>query len=294
MYMKHSFAALAVAVLLFASAGTRAADEVTDTFNPKINAWAEGTILSLDADGKFTIRGVQRPYQTEYAKMLKDIHDKTMKFSGAERDSKEADIRKSYANALNKAAQKEPSKESDFSFRVNSKDGSLSVFDETSHYNVPHDSNPTPPARLNDTQRAAMMTLKDLHVGDYVVVGYASGVINNDAFVVIKGNKMGTATSSSDLKVTGSPEPVATPSPKTGDKLKLDAQTEQMRQIRKRIVEDKNLSTAAHNVMLKVTEDGKAHLSGTVKSDAEKTAVENHAAEVVGKDHVMSGLDVKP
>jgi len=293
MNMKSSLAAMVVAALLVIPASVRA-DDTTDTFNPKINAWAEGTILSLDADGKFSIRGVQRAYQTEYAKMLKDIHNKTAKLSGAERDQKEADIRRNYQDSLNKAAAKEPSKESDFTFRVNSKEGTLNVFDEMQHYNIAHD-NPTAPAKLNETQRASMMSFKDLHVGDYVVVGYATGVINNDAFVVIKGNKLG-ATFSGDLKATGArgtPEAVSTPAPKS-DKSKLDAQTEQMRQIRKRIVEDKNLSTAAHNVMLKVTDDGKAHISGTVRSDAEKTAVENHAAAIVGKDNVMSGLDINP
>jgi len=300
MYTSKYFAALAVASILLAPVSLKAADETpvsassSDSFNPKINAWAEGTILSLDADGKFSIRGVQRPYQTEYAKMLKDIHDKTMKLSGAERDKKEAEIRASYAASLDKTRMKDSSKQSDFTFRVNSKEGSVNFFDESNYYNK--NDVGTPSSKLTDTQRATILSFKDLHVGDFVVVGYANGVLNNDAFVIIKGKKMdGTlgARHAEASKDIGSPAPVGTPAP-VKEKSGLDPSTEKMRQIRRMLTEEKNLSTAAKNVQLKVTEDGKAHVSGTVRSEEEKRLVEEHAGHVVGKDNVVSGLDVKP
>src|SRR5437762_9045512 len=82
------------------------ATSATEHFNPKINAWAEGTVMTVDADGaKFTIRGTKRPYATAYAKMLKEIHDKTAKLSGEAAARKDAEIRTSWDAALRKASQ---------------------------------------------------------------------------------------------------------------------------------------------------------------------------------------------
>ena len=65
------------------------------------------------------------------------------------------------------------------------------------------------------------------------------------------------------------------------------------RQIRRSIVQDKSLSTYAHNVKV-ISQNGTVTLKGPVRSDEEKTAVEAKAAEIAGKDKVTSQLEVKP
>jgi osmotically-inducible protein OsmY len=68
---------------------------------------------------------------------------------------------------------------------------------------------------------------------------------------------------------------------------------EMTRQIRRSIVQDKSLSTYAHNVKI-ISQNGMVTLKGPVRSDEEKTAVEAKAAEIAGKDKVTSQLEVKP
>jgi hyperosmotically inducible periplasmic protein len=65
------------------------------------------------------------------------------------------------------------------------------------------------------------------------------------------------------------------------------------RKIRRSIMEDKTLSTYAHNVKI-ITQDGMVTLKGPVRSDEEKTAVEAKAVEIAGADKVTSQLEVKP
>jgi hyperosmotically inducible protein len=65
------------------------------------------------------------------------------------------------------------------------------------------------------------------------------------------------------------------------------------RKIRQSIVQDKTLSSYAHNVKI-IAENGTVTLKGPVRSDEEKTAVEAKAAEIAGADKVTSQLEVKP
>ena len=65
------------------------------------------------------------------------------------------------------------------------------------------------------------------------------------------------------------------------------------RKIRRSIVQDKSLSSYAHNVKI-IAENGAVTLKGPVRSDEEKSAVEAKAAEVAGADKVTSRLEVKP
>jgi hyperosmotically inducible periplasmic protein len=64
-------------------------------------------------------------------------------------------------------------------------------------------------------------------------------------------------------------------------------------QIRRAVVQDKSLSTYAHNVKI-ITQNGQVTLKGPVRSDDEKRAVEAKAAELAGENRVTSQLDVKP
>lgn len=63
--------------------------------------------------------------------------------------------------------------------------------------------------------------------------------------------------------------------------------------IRKSIVEDKNLSTYAHNIKI-ITQDGVVNLKGPVRTAEEKQNVEDKAAIVAGKDNVKSQVEVAP
>jgi osmotically-inducible protein OsmY len=63
-------------------------------------------------------------------------------------------------------------------------------------------------------------------------------------------------------------------------------------QVRKAIMEDKSLSTYAHNVKI-ITQNGMVTLKGPVRSEEEKRAIEAKAAEVAGGDKVTNEMDVK-
>ena len=63
--------------------------------------------------------------------------------------------------------------------------------------------------------------------------------------------------------------------------------------IRKAVIADKNLSTYAHNIKI-ITQDGAVTLKGPVASEAEKTSIENKAADIAGKAKVTSQIDVTP
>ena len=65
------------------------------------------------------------------------------------------------------------------------------------------------------------------------------------------------------------------------------------RDIRRSIVQDKSLSTYAHNIKV-ISQNGMVTLKGPVRSEEEKSAIEGKAAEIAGKDKVTSQLEVKP
>jgi hyperosmotically inducible periplasmic protein len=65
------------------------------------------------------------------------------------------------------------------------------------------------------------------------------------------------------------------------------------RDIRRSIIQDKSLSTYAHNVKI-ISLNGIVVLRGPVRSEDEKTAIESKAAEIVGKDKVTNQLEIKP
>jgi osmotically-inducible protein OsmY len=63
--------------------------------------------------------------------------------------------------------------------------------------------------------------------------------------------------------------------------------------IRKALMDDKDLSTYAHNIKV-VSQNGTVTLKGPVRSQEEKTAVEAKATEVAGAGKVKSMISVKP
>ncbi len=68
---------------------------------------------------------------------------------------------------------------------------------------------------------------------------------------------------------------------------------ELMRNIRKALVDDKSLSTYAHNVKV-IAQNGKVTLKGPVRSEEEKNTIEQKAAQVAGPGNVTNELTVKP
>lgn len=63
------------------------------------------------------------------------------------------------------------------------------------------------------------------------------------------------------------------------------------RNIRRSILQDKSLSTYAHNIKM-ISQNGMVTLKGPVRSEEEKIAIEGKAAEIVGQDKVTSQLEV--
>jgi hyperosmotically inducible protein len=65
------------------------------------------------------------------------------------------------------------------------------------------------------------------------------------------------------------------------------------KQIRKALMQDKGLSTYAHNIKI-ITRDGKVTLKGPVRTEDEKSSIGAKAAAVAGADNVMNKLTVAP
>ena len=66
-----------------------------------------------------------------------------------------------------------------------------------------------------------------------------------------------------------------------------------MQKIRKSLIDDKSLSTYAHNVKV-IAQNGRVTLKGPVRSEDEKRTVEQRAGDVVGADNVTSEITVAP
>jgi osmotically-inducible protein OsmY len=85
------------------------------------------------------------------------------------------------------------------------------------------------------------------------------------------------------------PSPASAQTPAIQKMTKADRDLTQ--KIRKAVVADKTLSVAAHNVHIGA-QDGAVTLTGTVKSEDEKKAVEDKATEIAGTGKVTSELTV--
>jgi osmotically-inducible protein OsmY len=80
----------------------------------------------------------------------------------------------------------------------------------------------------------------------------------------------------------------------TADAQKNDASDVALtQQIRKSVVQDKSLSSYAHNVKI-VTVNGRVTLNGVVRDASEKNAIEMKAQAVAGKANVTDALTIAP
>jgi hyperosmotically inducible periplasmic protein len=66
-----------------------------------------------------------------------------------------------------------------------------------------------------------------------------------------------------------------------------------MRKIRRSVMDDKSLSTYAHNAKI-ISQNGRVTLKGPVRSEEEKQSVERKAKDVAGEGNVDNQLTVKP
>ena len=80
----------------------------------------------------------------------------------------------------------------------------------------------------------------------------------------------------------------------TADRQKVNPTDRDLaKRIRSAIVDDKSLSTYAHNIKI-IAQDGKVTLKGPVRSEEEKSAIEAKATEVAGAGNVINQLEVAP
>lgn len=66
-----------------------------------------------------------------------------------------------------------------------------------------------------------------------------------------------------------------------------------MQKIRKAVMDEKTLSTYAHNVKI-ISQNGKVTLKGPVRSAEEKETIAQKAVEVAGAGNVTNEITVKP
>jgi hyperosmotically inducible protein len=80
----------------------------------------------------------------------------------------------------------------------------------------------------------------------------------------------------------------------TADQQKENASDRELTQkIRRALMQDKTLSSYAHNVKV-IAQGGQVTLKGPVRTEEEKRTVETKAAEVAGAGHVTNQLSVAP
>ena len=80
----------------------------------------------------------------------------------------------------------------------------------------------------------------------------------------------------------------------TADQQKENSSDREIAQkIRRALLDDKTLSTYAHNVKV-IAQNGKVTLKGPVRTEEEKGIVEAKATEVAGEGHVVNQMSVAP
>ncbi len=80
----------------------------------------------------------------------------------------------------------------------------------------------------------------------------------------------------------------------TADQQKENASDRELTQkLRRALMQDKTLSSYAHNVKV-IAQGGQVTLKGPVRTEDEKRTVETKAAEVAGAGHVINQMSVAP
>jgi len=80
----------------------------------------------------------------------------------------------------------------------------------------------------------------------------------------------------------------------TADQQKENASDRDLTQkIRRSVIDDKTLSTYAHNVKI-IAQDGRITLKGPVRTEQEKKTIEAKAVEVAGAGRVTNEISIAP
>jgi osmotically-inducible protein OsmY len=80
----------------------------------------------------------------------------------------------------------------------------------------------------------------------------------------------------------------------TADQQKMNSSDRELtRKIRRSIMDDKSLSTYAHNVKV-ISQNGSVTLKGPVRSEEEKSALEAKAVAIAGSGKIINELSVAP
>ena len=109
--------------------------------------------------------------------------------------------------------------------------------------------------------------------------------------LVVGGQAQQTPPPADNTKVNERDRSKTAPTADQGKNNTTDRDT--MQKIRKAIMEDKGLSTYAHNVKI-ISQGGKVTLKGPVRSEEEKSNIEQKATEVAGAGNVTNELTIKP
>lgn len=179
--------------MLNTTAITECTTNSSEVFSPKINNWAEGVLLAIDAsNSELTLRGAKRPYASEYAKMLKSIFEKTKTLTRADRESLASAIRLEWKGALETAHAQKTEEDADMTFHLPGNDAKLVIVDERPFYSRQPRfmMQEKQTDNLTDKECKDVDALKDLRIGQTIVVGYDGGLLKNHAYVVIKGNEL--------------------------------------------------------------------------------------------------------
>jgi len=129
------------------------------------------------------------------------------------------------------------------------------------------------------------MPLKSICIAGALTLGISLGAAN----LAVAQEK--TAPASDNTKVNKRDRNKAEP---TADRAKDNVNDRDiMAKIRRSLMDDKALSTYAHNVKI-VSKQGKVTLKGPVRSEDEKKTVAAKATEVAGAGNVTDELTVKP
>jgi hypothetical protein len=176
-------------------------------FDTRIDTWVDGSVMSLDADGKkFTVRGIRQPYASAMASMQKEIQKETKDLAADRREARADEIRRAWADRLASAKrEKQDAEPSDYTLSLPA-DGTLSIYTANQAKGVEYlalsggrdakadntgqqkgqKEQPTIPAGTESKEAVAMQKLSDLKVGDKVLVGFDDGVVTDEAFAVVK------------------------------------------------------------------------------------------------------------
>jgi hyperosmotically inducible periplasmic protein len=109
-------------------------------------------------------------------------------------------------------------------------------------------------------------------------------------------------TYAQSMPTSGSPQQATEPDNTKQNKQEMptaDQQTnnaadlDMAKNVRRALMQDKSLSTYAHNVKI-IAQNGKVTLKGPVKTEDEKQAIAAKAAEVAGAGNVVDELTVTP